>query len=91
MLFRKALEADADCGGLIAYNYLSGEHITGMEEGRPLFARLPDAELTLANFMRVHLYSALATLKLGMDILAKEDVRIDTIFGHGGLFKTPLV
>ena len=91
MLFRKALEADADCGGLIAYNYLSGEHITGMEEGRPLFARLPDAELTLANFMRVHLYSALATLKLGMEILAKEDVRIDTIFGHGGLFKTPLV
>ena len=65
MLFRKALEADADCGGLIAYNYLSGEHITGMEEGRPLFARLPDAELTLANFMRVHpVYSALATLKL---------------------------
>ncbi len=91
MLFRKALEGDASCGGLVAYNYLSGEHITGMEEGRPLFARLPGAELTLANFMRAHLYSALATLKTGMDILAEENVRIDTIFGHGGLFKTPLV
>ena len=88
-LYRRALEADADCGGLVAYNYYSGEHITGLEEGRPLFMRRPDSSFTLANFMRAHLYAALATLKLGMDILqGEENVRIDRIFGHGGLFKT---
>ncbi|MBE5767342.1 MAG: ATPase [Clostridiales bacterium] len=88
LLYRKALEGDKDCGGLVAYNYLSGEHITGMEEGRPLFARLPDANFTLANFMRTHLYAALASLKIGMEILVEEKVEIDAIFGHGGLFKT---
>jgi len=88
-LYRAALEGDADCGGLLAYNYYSGEHITGFEEGRPLFARLPDAKFTLANFMRTHLYTALASLKLGMDILQNEEkVTIDKIFGHGGLFRT---
>ncbi len=88
-LYQKALEGDKDCGGLLAYNYLSGEHITGLEEGRPLFARLPDAKFTLANFMRAHLCAALATLKLGMEILlGEENVKIDRIFGHGGLFKT---
>lgn len=88
-LYRQALEGDRDCGGLLAYNYFSGEHITGMEEGRPLFARTPDARFTLANFMRTHLYAALSTLKLGMDILlVDEQVEIDRIFGHGGLFKT---
>ena len=88
-LYRKALEGDRDCGGLLAYNYFSGEHITGFEEGRPLFARTPDSRFTLANFMRVNLYSALSVLKIGMDILLKEEhVQIDRLFGHGGLFKT---
>lgn len=92
ILYREALKADADCGGLLAYNYFSGEPITGMEEGRPLFVRTPDAKFTLANFMRTHLYSALATLKIGMDILLKqENVTVDSLTGHGGLFKTPVV
>ena len=89
-LYRKALEGDPDCGGLLAYNYYSGEHITHFDEGRPLFARTPEGRLTLANFMRAHLYAALSVLKTGMDILLNEEhVRIDRIFGHGGLFKTP--
>ncbi len=88
-LYRKAMEADSDVGGLLAYNYFSGESITGFEEGRPLFARTPDSRFTLANFMRTHLYAALATLKLGMDILLDEEgVKVDQILGHGGLFKT---
>lgn len=87
-LYFKALEGDADCGGLISYNYFSGENITHMAEGRPLFVRTPDSKFNLANMMRTHLYSSLGTLKLGMDILAKENVRIDKMFGHGGLFKT---
>ncbi len=87
-LYTKALEGDADCGGLLAYNYYSGENITQMPEGRPLFVRTPDSNFNLANMMRTHLYSSLGTLKLGMDILAKEDVKIDKMFGHGGLFKT---
>lgn len=92
ILYRKALEADKDCGGLMAYNYFSGEPITGFDEGRPLFARTPDSHFTLANFMRTHLYSALATLKIGLDILLKEEkVTVDSITGHGGLFKTPVV
>ncbi|MCC8160015.1 MAG: FGGY-family carbohydrate kinase [Oscillospiraceae bacterium] len=88
LLYFKALEGDADCGGLISYNYFSGENITHMAEGRPLFVRTPDSKFNLANMMRTHLYSALGTLKLGMDILAKENVEIDKMFGHGGLFKT---
>ena len=88
-LYRKALEADADVGGLLAYNYFSGEHVTGFEEGRPLFARTPDSRFTLANFMRTHLYAALASLKIGMNILLDEEgVKVDQILGHGGLFKT---
>lgn len=91
-LYRKALEADTDCGGLMAYNYFSGEPITGLAEGRPLFVRTPDGQFNLANFMRTHLYSAVATLKLGMDILLKEEhVKVDSLMGHGGLFKTPVV
>lgn len=87
-LYAKALDAEDDCGGLLACNYLSGEHIANMEEGRPLFARLPDSRLTLANFMRAQLYSSIATLKLGMDILSgQENVRLDALLGHGGLFK----
>jgi len=88
-LYYKALEADEDCGGLLSYNYYSGEHITGIEEGRPLFARLPDSNFTLANFMRTLLFSSMATLKYGIDILTeKEKARIDSLLGHGGLFKT---
>lgn len=88
-LYRKALEGDDDCGGLLAYNYFSGEHVTGFEEGRPLFVRRPDSKFTLANFMRVNLFTALGAIKIGMDILAKQEkVTLDEIMGHGGLFKT---
>lgn len=91
-LYREALKGDTDCGGLLAYNYFAGEPITGVDEGRPLFARIPDAKFTLSNFMRTHLYSALATLKIGMDILLQqENVTVDSLMGHGGLFKTPVV
>lgn len=92
VLYRKALEADKDCGGLLAYNYFSGEPVTGLNEGRPMFLRTPDAKFSLANFMRAHLYSALAALKVGNDILLKEEkVAVDSLMGHGGLFKTPVV
>ena len=92
LLFRKALEGDADCGGLLSYNYLSGEGVTDLDSGRPVFARTPDAKLTLANFMRTHLLSALATLKIGLDILTGEEhVAIEKLYGHGGFFKTPEV
>ena len=92
LLFRKALEGDADCGGLLSYNYFSGEGVTDLDEGRPLFARTPDARFTLANFMRAHLLSALSTLKIGLDILTQtEQVAIDKLYGHGGFFKTPEV
>lgn len=88
-LYNKALEGDRDCGGLLAYNYFSGEHITHFEEGRPMFVRLPDSRFNLANFMRVHLFTSLGALKTGLDILFKEeDVRLDKLLGHGGLFKT---
>lgn len=88
-LYNKALEGDPDCGGLLAYNYFSGEHITGFEEGRPLFVRKPDSRFDLANFMRVHLFTSLGALKTGMDILIKEEhVQLDKMLGHGGLFKT---
>ena len=88
-LYRKALEGDEDCGGLMSYCYLSGEPITDFEEGRPLFMRHPDSKLGLANFMRTHLYSSLATLKYGLDILFKEEhVTLDKLMGHGGFFKT---
>ncbi len=88
-LYNKALEGDPDCGGLLAYNYFSGEHITGFDEGRPLFVRSPESKFNLANFMRVHLYTSLGALKTGMDILLKkEDVKLDRMMGHGGLFKT---
>ena len=88
-LYRKAMEGDADCGGLLAYNYFSGEHITGFEEGRPMFVRTPESKFNLANFMRVNLFTSLGALKTGMDILLKEEgVKLDKILGHGGLFKT---
>ena len=88
-LYNKALEGDKDCGGLLAYNYFSGEHITGFEEGRPMFVRTPDSKFNLANFMRANLYTSLGALKVGLDILLKEEgVAVDRITGHGGLFKT---
>lgn len=88
-LYRQALTGDPDAGGLLAYNYVAGEHITHLTEGRPLFVRRPDSRFTLANFMRVNLFSALGALKIGMDILFEEEgVKIDQLLGHGGFFKT---
>ena len=88
-LYNKALEGDSDCGGLLAYNYFSGEHITHFEKGRPLFVRTSESKFNLANFMRVHLFTSLGALKIGLDILLKEEgVQLDEILGHGGLFKT---
>lgn len=87
--YNMALQGDPDCGGLLSYGYLSGEHITHFEEGRPLFVRSSDSKFTLANFMRVNLFTALGALKTGLDILLqKEEVKLDEILGHGGLFKT---
>lgn len=90
-MFRSASAGAADGGGLLLYNYLSGEPVTGLNEGRPLLARAPEGQLTFANFMRVQLYSAVATLKLGLDILSGEQVVVDRLLGHGGFFKTPEV
>lgn len=88
-LYNKALEGDADGGGILAYNYFSGEHITGFEQGRPMIVRTPDSKFNLANFMRVNLFTALGALKVGLDILLKQEgVQVDHILGHGGLFKT---
>ena len=89
MMFNLALEGDYDCGGLMSYNYYSGEGVTDLDEGRLIFMRRADSKFNLPNFLRMHLYSALATLKIGMDILADENVAIDKIYGHGGYFKTP--
>ena len=89
LLYEQALKGDSDAGGLLAYNYVSGEHLLHLEEGRPLFVRLPGSSFTLANFMRANLFSALGTLTIGLDILFEvEKVKIDRIFGHGGFFKT---
>jgi len=89
MLYKQGLIGDADGGGLLAYNYLSGEHITHLEEGRPMFVRSPESHFTLSNFMRTHLFSSLGALKIGMDILfEQEKVKIDQLLGHGGFFKT---
>ncbi len=88
-LYNKAMEGDMDCGGLLAYCYLSGEHMTGFEEGRPMVVRTPESKFNLANFMRVNLYTSLGALKIGMDILTKQEhVAVEQIMGHGGLFKT---
>jgi sugar (pentulose or hexulose) kinase len=89
MLYKKALTGEAEGGGLLAYNYFSGESITHLEEGRPLFVRTPESRFTLSNFMRTHLFSALGTLKIGLDILfEQEQVKIERVLGHGGFFKT---
>ncbi len=90
LLFKKALEGDSDCGGLLSYNYFSGEGVTNLDEGRPIFARTANCSFTLPNFMRTHLLSALATLKIGLDILTQEEsIVVDKLYGHGGFFKTP--
>ena len=90
-LYQTALEGDPDCGGVVVCNYLAGEGVTHLDEGRPLVARLPGAKFTLANFFRAQLYATMATLRLGMDILEQEQVELDSLTGHGGLFKTPVV
>lgn len=90
-LYEKSMEGAADCGGVLVCNYLAGEGVTHLDAGRPLVARTPEAEFSLANFLRAQLYSTMATLKMGMDILAAEHVAIDSLTGHGGLFKTPVV
>ncbi len=90
-LYEKSLEGDADCGGVLVCNYLAGEGVTHMDEGHPMVVRRPDSKFTLANFLRSQLYATMSTLKIGMDILAEEKVDIDSLTGHGGLFKTPVV
>ena len=90
-LYQKSLEGDPDCGGILVCNYMSGEGVTHLDEGRPMVVRRPDSKFTLANFFRATLYSTMSTLRIGMDILAKENVAIDSLTGHGGLFKTPVV
>ena len=88
-LYNHALTGNADCGGLISYNYISGEPITGLADGRPLFVRSPESKFTLANFMRNNLYTCLGAMRVGLDILLnQEHVKIDKLLGHGGLFKT---
>ena len=90
-LYQKSLEGEADCSGVLTYNYMAGEGVTHLDEGRPMVVRRPESRLTLANFLRSQLYATMATLKIGMDILAGEHVAIDSLTGHGGLFKTPVV
>ncbi len=90
-LYEKSLEGEPDCGGITVYNYMAGEGVTHLDAGRPMVIRRPDSKFTLANFLRAQLYSTMATLAVGMDILAKENVAIDCLMGHGGLFKTPVV
>ncbi len=87
-LFKKAMEGDKDGGGLVSFNYYAGEPVTGLEEGRPMLLRLPDANMSLANFMRVQIFASMETLKYGMEIMNRENVEIDRVYGHGGLFKT---
>ena len=88
-LYNIALTGDTDCGGLLSYNYISGEPVTGLAEGRPLFVRSANDKFNLANFMRSHLYASVGVLKIGNDILFNEEkIKVDRITGHGGLFKT---
>ena len=91
-LFPLALEGAADCGGVEVRNFVAAEPLAGVREGRPSVARRPDANFTLANFMRASLVAVASTLKIGLDLLReREGVRIDGLVGHGGLFKTPAV
>ncbi|URZ01096.1 xylulokinase [Clostridium felsineum] len=91
-LYTQAFQGDADCGGVLAYNYFAGENITGVSEGRPMVVRKAKSNFNLPNFMRAHLFTSLGALKIGMDILLKDEaVKLDKLLGHGGLFKTPIV
>lgn len=90
-LYESALYGEPNAGGLVNINYFSGEPVSHTDDGRPLFVRTQNANFNLANFMRSQIYSTMATLKIGMEILEKENVTIDCLMGHGGLFKTPLV
>ncbi|HHT67201.1 MAG TPA: ATPase [Erysipelotrichaceae bacterium] len=90
-LFNKSLEGEPDAGGLISFNYFTGEAAVGVQEGRPLFVREPDAKLSLANFMKVHILAILAIVRIGLDIVIEQGVKINKIYGHGGFFKTPVV
>lgn len=91
-LFNVALKGDPDCGGLVTYNYISGEPVTDLADGRPIVVRSANDKFTLANFMRANLYGAVAVLKIGNDILLKDEkVNVDRITGHGGFFTTPVV
>ncbi len=88
-LLDMALQGDPDCGGLLAYGYVSGEHLTGFSEGRPLFVRRPESALTIENFIRTHLFTSLCALRTGLNVLMDEEgVAVDEIRGHGGFFKT---
>ncbi len=89
MMYEKALEGDKDCGGLLSYNYHSGEHVTGVSQGRPMFIRTPESKFSLGNFMRTQLYSAMASLKIGFDLMNEENVAIDQLYGHGGFYIYP--
>ena len=90
LLYNNALKGDADCGGVLAYNYISGEPVTGLAEGRPMVVRSANDKFNLANFIRTNLYATVAVLKIGNDVLFKEEkIKVDRITGHGGLFKTP--
>lgn len=91
LLYNTALDGDYDCSGLVSFNYFSGEPVAGVESGRPLFVRSENSCFNLANFIRTQIYSTMSTLKIGMEILEKEQVKIDCLTGHGGLFKTPVV
>jgi len=88
ILFTEALDGSPDAGGLLAYNHLAGEPIAGLTEGRPMFVRTPESRLNLANTMRAQLYGVFATLSLGMRVLADEDVALDRMYAHGGMFRT---
>ena len=91
LLYNEALKGDSDCGGIVSFNYFSGEPVTKFAQGRPMLLRSENSNFNLANFMRNHIYSAIATLKIGLEILEKENVKIDKLMGHGGLFKTKYV
>lgn len=92
LLYQSALEGDADCGGLLSYNYYSGEPVTCVEQGRPMLLRQPDAQFSLPNLMRSLLFSSMAVLRVGMDLLTEsENLQLNRMMGHGGLFKTPYV
>jgi len=91
MLFKKSLEGDSDCGGLMNYNFLAGEPVVGLNKGKPLFVRDNDAKMTLANFWKTQIYASLATIAVGMEILREENAEISEMCGHGGFFKTPEV